>query len=166
MKTIASVALALACASVMAQSPAPTDVPHNHWAYPAVTNLYRLGILKGYPDGTFKGSRPATRFEMATALDAAVLDIKKITDALALQIADEKAKAEAFGEGCGKSDIVQLRDALAAIRSEVAGVRVTKTEVDGLKDDFQSLNEQLRAIRAIRASLAESRAKLDKTKGQ
>lgn len=158
MKTIASVALALACASVMAQSQAPTDVPANHWAYPAVTNLYRLGILKGYPDGTFKGSRPATRFEMATALNAAFTDLKNITDGLGTQL----IPGCTGGDFTSLSDLAALRRDLDTLRSDVASVRATKTEVDGLKDDFQSLNEQLRAIRA---SLAESRAKLDKTKG-
>jgi hypothetical protein len=159
MKTIASVALALACASVMAQSPAPTDVPQNHWAYPAVTNLYRLGILKGYPDGTFKGSRPATRFEMATALNAAFTDLKNITDGLGNQL--DQRRTSITGDYASLADFAALRRDLDTLRTDVASVRATKTEVDGLKDDFQSLNEQLRAIRA---SLTESRAKLEKTK--
>lgn len=31
------------------------DVPPDHWAYDAVHNLKRNGVLVGYPDGTFRG---------------------------------------------------------------------------------------------------------------
>lgn len=160
MKTIASVALALACASVMAQSGPPTDVPKDHWAYPAVENLFRLGILKGYPDGTFKGSRPASRFELATATNAAHVEIKNAIDRFTSQF--EGLRPGPGNRYASLADLAALRRDMDSLRTDIAGVRATKTEVEGLKDDFQSLNEQLRAIRA---SLAESRAKLEKTKG-
>ncbi|HIE52679.1 MAG TPA: hypothetical protein EYP85_13065 [Armatimonadetes bacterium] len=41
------------------------DVPPNHWAYQAVRELSALGLVEGYPDGTFKGSQPITRYEVA-----------------------------------------------------------------------------------------------------
>jgi hypothetical protein len=31
------------------------DVPENHWADDAIHNLRKLGILRGYPDNTFRG---------------------------------------------------------------------------------------------------------------
>lgn len=41
------------------------DAPKSsHWAYDNFILLYNSGLLKGYPDGTFKGERPATRYEM------------------------------------------------------------------------------------------------------
>ncbi len=41
------------------------DAPKaSHWAYENFTLLYNAGLLKGYPDGTFKGERYATRYEM------------------------------------------------------------------------------------------------------
>jgi hypothetical protein len=41
------------------------DAPKaSHWAYDNFTLLYNVGLLKGYPDGTFKGERYATRYEM------------------------------------------------------------------------------------------------------
>lgn len=48
------------------------DVPTDHWAYPCVHDLWKKGILKGYPDGTFKGDRPITRYEMAVAIASAM----------------------------------------------------------------------------------------------
>ncbi len=54
-------------------SAAPPDVPWDHWAYEAVSDLYDAGLLEGFPDGTFKGNRTMTRYEFAQAL-ARVMD--------------------------------------------------------------------------------------------
>ena len=42
-----------------------TDVPVKHWSYDAVTKLAQAGIVDGYGDGTFKGDKTMTRYEMA-----------------------------------------------------------------------------------------------------
>lgn len=42
-----------------------SDVPADHWAYEAVNQLSRDGIITGYEDGTFKGDLIVTRYEMA-----------------------------------------------------------------------------------------------------
>jgi hypothetical protein len=67
--------LALAIAAVLSLSlVAPAfaqpfaDVPADHWAFDAIAELAAKGILEGYPDGTFKGDRAMTRYEMAMAL--------------------------------------------------------------------------------------------------
>ena len=41
------------------------DVPENHWAYEYVKKLADMGVLTGYPDGTFKGNQTMTRYEFA-----------------------------------------------------------------------------------------------------
>jgi hypothetical protein len=51
-----------------AMQPAPasySDVPETHWAYQALRQATALGILTGYPDGTFGGRNKLTRFEAA-----------------------------------------------------------------------------------------------------
>ncbi len=45
------------------------DTPTNHWAYEAVQNLAAKHIIIGYPDGTYGGKRPMTRYEFAVAID-------------------------------------------------------------------------------------------------
>ena len=42
-----------------------SDVTPDSWAYQAVEQLATAGIINGYPDGTFKGQKDITRFEMA-----------------------------------------------------------------------------------------------------
>ncbi|HPP44090.1 MAG TPA: S-layer homology domain-containing protein, partial [Caldisericia bacterium] len=60
--------------SVFAQAKFP-DVPESYWAYKEINKLVELGILKGYPDGTFKPGNNVTRAEFATMVVLA----KKLT---------------------------------------------------------------------------------------
>jgi len=70
--TAAVVALvALAVPAFAATNPF-MDVPSNHWARDAISQLAANGIISGYPDGTYRGAQPTTRFEMASALARAL----------------------------------------------------------------------------------------------
>ena len=62
------VALALGAAlgtPALAQNVPFYDLPDTHWAYDSVRQLTDLGILTGYPDGRFDGTRAATRYEIS-----------------------------------------------------------------------------------------------------
>ena len=61
--------MAIAAPSASAQAAPFLDTPTNHWAYEAVQNLAKKGIIIGYPDGTYGGKRPMTRYEFAVAID-------------------------------------------------------------------------------------------------
>ena len=39
------------------------DVPFVHWAYDAVQKLVDVGVIQGYPDGTFKPGQTVNRAE-------------------------------------------------------------------------------------------------------
>ena len=45
------------------------DVPADHWAARSVARVLDAGLMSGYPDGKFQGDKPATRYELASALD-------------------------------------------------------------------------------------------------
>ncbi|MCG9889495.1 MAG: iron uptake porin, partial [Thermosynechococcaceae cyanobacterium MS004] len=48
-----------------------SDVQPTDWAFQALQSLVeRYGCIAGYPDGTFRGNRAATRYELAAALNA------------------------------------------------------------------------------------------------
>ena len=51
--------------SAGAQNPSFYDLDSTHWAYESVRELADLGILTGYPDGRFDGTRATTRYEVA-----------------------------------------------------------------------------------------------------
>lgn len=61
-----------------------SDVQPTDWAFQALQSLVeRYGCIAGYPDGTFRGNRAATRFELAAALNACLdsLDARFATPA-------------------------------------------------------------------------------------
>jgi len=41
------------------------DAPSSHWASDALRSLAARGLVEGYPDGTFKGDRSVSRWELA-----------------------------------------------------------------------------------------------------
>lgn len=65
-KILALAALAALTTGVSAYAANPfADVSTSDWAYQAVVDLSDQGIVEGYPDGTFKGEKNVTRYEMA-----------------------------------------------------------------------------------------------------
>ena len=54
--------------STFAQPNPFSDVPAEHWATDAVTNLVSKGIVEGYGDGTYRGDRNITRYEATNIL--------------------------------------------------------------------------------------------------
>ncbi|HNV34982.1 MAG TPA: S-layer homology domain-containing protein [Bacillota bacterium] len=63
------IAVLIAMAVVMPAMASPyPDVSDLHWASESVGTLTALGILEGYPDGTFKGPQPTTRYEIAVMI--------------------------------------------------------------------------------------------------
>ncbi|MCP5990518.1 iron uptake porin, partial [Klebsiella pneumoniae] len=48
-----------------------SDVKPTDWAYQALQSLVeRYGCIVGYPDRTFRGARPLSRYEFAAGLNA------------------------------------------------------------------------------------------------
>ena len=65
-KILALAAVAALTAGVSAYAANPfSDVTADDWAYQAVSDLSAQGVVEGYPDGTFKGERNMTRYELA-----------------------------------------------------------------------------------------------------
>ena len=72
-----------------------SDVPADHWAYDAVTQLAADGVIEGYGDTTFRGNQNITRYEMAQMIakamaktDVSAAD-KALIDKLAAEFSDE-----------------------------------------------------------------------------
>lgn len=62
----AAIAACFACAAVTVNAANPfTDVSADDWAYQAVASLSDEGVIDGYPDGTFRGDKHVTRYEIA-----------------------------------------------------------------------------------------------------
>lgn len=73
-----------------------SDVESDSWAYEAVASLSDQNIVEGYPDGTFKGDKHITRYEMAqitTRLlakrDSLSADQQSVVDKLSREYAND-----------------------------------------------------------------------------
>ncbi|MEI6828537.1 MAG: iron uptake porin [Synechococcaceae cyanobacterium ELA445] len=60
-----------------------SDVQPTEWAYQALSNLVdKYGCVAGYPDGTFRGKKPLSRWEAAALLNSCLDRITEVTDEL------------------------------------------------------------------------------------
>ena len=64
LKTAMTALFATAAFTVSAANPF-ADVDTSSWAYQAVSQLSDQGVVDGYPDGTFKGDKNVSRYELA-----------------------------------------------------------------------------------------------------
>ena len=57
------------------------DLPSGHWAVSSVKYLSARGLVVGYPDGTFKGDQPSTRYEVASIVARTLkeVDLTKVS---------------------------------------------------------------------------------------
>jgi Carbohydrate-selective porin, OprB family/S-layer homology domain len=97
-----------------------SDVQPTDWAFQALQSLVeRYGCIAGYPNGTFRGNRAATRYELAAALNAC-LD----------QISDKFAT---------KEDLATVKALQEEFKAELATL---KGRVDGLEARTSTLEAQ------------------------
>ena len=150
---VALALLALVLAPAMAKD--MPDVPFTHWAYDAVDELTDIGILQGYPDGTYKGQRTLTRYEFAEATVKLVHYLENYVDekTAALESGVDAAQARAIARDEAAKAVAaiklptfditmdQVRAAAAAsgaqaAKDALAGMSpgVTKAEVQAMID--------------------------------
>lgn len=73
--------IAVAAPAIAAEAPKPAlkaaqmvDLAPNHWAYGAIQSLVeKYRIMSGFPDKSFRGQKPVSRYELAAAL-ATIMD--------------------------------------------------------------------------------------------
>jgi len=151
---LVAVVLAIAAPS-FAQGPF-ADVPVDHWAYEAVSQLQEKGIVIGYPDGTFGGKRAMTRYEFALALSRAMPVICDMCQTQPVNLSGYATKQELQdavkgitpGGGPGpvtKEDMDALKKSVNEFRDELSGMGV---DLDAVKRDVASLEERVAAIEA------------------
>lgn len=117
-KLVASLVSCMVLGSVSVYAANPfSDVDASSWAYQSVEQLANAGIINGYPDGTFKGSNPITRYEMAQMVAKAMANQDK---ANAEQQAMINRLADEFG-----SELNTLGVRVAKLENQVGNVKVT-----------------------------------------
>jgi hypothetical protein len=148
------------------------DVPENHWAYEALARMKREGLLVGYPDGLYRGSRSATRYEMAVAIHATYSYLKGLTDSLQAQIDELKRAPTGGGSGVTREEFDNLKAAVTALQNDlnnlkaqdIADLRRMATtferELSALGVDVQQMKKDLADL-ADRVTNLENRLPVD-----
>lgn len=133
---------ALALTGANAQQSFP-DIPSGHWAGDAVSRIAQLGIVTGFPDGTFRGNESFTRYQAA-------LVISRLLDVIDQNIQASKALTD--------QDIAALRSAIAELQSQLDGLgarvdaleqnKADRSEVQALQDQVAALQAQVENLQA------------------
>jgi hypothetical protein len=132
--------LDVAAGSAIAPFP---DVPANHWAFEALTQLAKDGYLKGYPGGKFLGQRPMTRYEVAFLVNQAVSALK---DRIA------------SGQTADESDILALRKLVAVLGPEIADLQARVKKLEATTNDLQQTTTTLQRQEAAVQTEADATA--------
>ncbi|AIE85199.1 S-layer domain protein [Fimbriimonas ginsengisoli Gsoil 348] len=147
------------------------DVPDNHWAYEALANLKKAGVLVGYPDGLFRGGRPASRYELAVAINAAYTRLSTLAAGLQSQIDALKGDKMDLSGYAKKEDLQNLRDALSALQNDVNAMKGWGDDIANLKrladtfqKELQGLGVDVEAMKKDLGDLADRVTKLENRK--
>ncbi|WP_404786785.1 iron uptake porin [Altericista sp. CCNU0014] len=141
-----------------------SDVQPTDWAFQALQSLVeRYGCIAGYPDGTFRGNRAATRYELAAALNAC---LDQISDRFATKedLATVKALQEEF-----KTELATLKGRVDGLEARTKTLEAqqfsTTTKLQGevvmavqYGDTFGSTNPGTVNLSAPGAPLNDTRA--------
>ena len=125
------IAMLLVVALAMPSSAAVfTDVSTDHWAYEAVNKLVAAGIIEGYPDGTFKGDKGVTRYEVAMMVD-------RVLERVAEERASLEDEVDAMKDGFTSAQKTELEDIVKSIVEK--NMPEPKEETS---EDTEGLNEK------------------------
>ncbi|NLY88249.1 MAG: S-layer homology domain-containing protein [Firmicutes bacterium] len=128
----------------------------SHWVYDQFMLVYNSGLLKGYPDGTFKGERHATRYEMVE-LTARVL---RLFEARLAEVKSEPATpVEPATEVCLTEEQVR-----AIIAEELADVDAGELyrAIKALEEEFRAdLDAMDVRVTLLETKVAELEQKVD-----
>lgn len=141
--------------SVLASSNPFSDVPAHHWAYDSVTKLAAVGLVEGYPDGTFGGTRTMTRYEAAMVFARALARLEALVESQVIENTagvEERVAADVLAELDATIDeLIELIEAEFA-KLEVAVEDTVREEV---AVQLQTVGAELLMTEEAQAVLAE-----------
>ncbi len=157
------------------------DVPPGHWAENAVEDLVDLGIITGFPDGTFAGDAGVTRYQLTVALARfwATASTKPFEDLWTQVIGVQTSLEDALDQQelllANLDGALSRLERLEAASARAEGVVETLADVQGLAteasneavfaaQDVKALREELvQQVSALRDSVGKLRAEVEAT---
>lgn len=133
------------------------DVPQSHWAYEAVENLSKIGVITGFPDGTFRGNEILTRFQ-ATVL---IYRIYTIFDNKLVEV-DNKIKSIEGKIVEMNTKLNDVSDKMPKVSSGTLNVStVTKaTDSANFSESLKDITNEISSLRSSLDSLSKDVKKL------
>lgn len=132
------------------------DVPDNHWAFEALSNL-KGSVLFGYPDGLYRGNRPTTRYEFAVALNQLYMRMMGVVEGMEGKISDLERM---IGQNQG-GDNSDLRTALEALKRDVDGMKAWRSDIENFKRLSTEFEKELASLGVDVDKLQSDVASLD-----
>lgn len=148
------------------------DVPPGHWAYQSIEQLVQLGILEGYPDGTFRPNRAMTRAEFAQAIARAYRNIDERLRALNQRIEEIAGRPQTGGQQqpMDMSQMQNMQNQLNELRNQIQELRKLNEAVQTLQRLAQTFQQELAGmgvdIDALKRDMASLRARVETLEGK
>ncbi len=112
------------------------DLSSNHWSYKAIEALTeKYGVMSGYPDKTFRGSKNMTRYEMAAALYKVMT---KVEELIATANRGESSSISTPPNMVTKEDLATINLLQKEFRDEIA---ILRGKVDSLSAKVDKFNK-------------------------
>lgn len=176
--------LSMATTAFAANNPF-SDLPADHWAYDSIVQLAAVGLIEGYPDGTFGGSRMLTRYEAAMVFARALERLENIIEAGLAEAGDDSFEELAINERLRKAerrlatlsnaegDFATLYGQVSALNDKVGEMNSTVTKLDGtvgllnpvvinLNSEVKGLSSDVQTLYGLAGDIEADVAELEK----
>ena len=176
--------LSMATTAFAANNPF-SDLPADHWAYDSIVQLAAVGLIEGYPDGTFGGSRMLTRYEAAMVFARALDRLENIIEAGLAEAGDDSFEELALNERLRKAerrlatlsnaegDFATLYGQVSALNDKVGEMNSTVTKLDGtvgllnpvvinLNSEVKGLSSDVQTLYGLAGDIEADVAELEK----
>lgn len=153
-------------ASVFASANPFADVPADHWAYDAIVKLAAVGLVEGYPDGTYGGARMLTRYEAAMVFARTLARMEALVEEGTYGMRDQITAEVMEDLERVKAELTQLiKDELAAIEIPVVEKTIVEQPIEKVVErqpieverPFQMTPEAEAAISQLVAELTQEK---------
>lgn len=113
------------------------DLSSNHWAYKAIEALTeKYGVMAGFPDKTFRGSKNLTRYEMAAALYKVMT---KVEELIATANRGDTPVTSVNPNTVTKEDLETINLLQKEFRDEIAQLRGKVASLEAKVDKFNKV---------------------------
>ncbi|MDA0700400.1 MAG: S-layer homology domain-containing protein, partial [bacterium] len=144
------------------------DIRAGHWAGGAVAEVADLGIVIGFPDGTFRGTEAFTRYQSALVVSRLLAVIDANMDA---ELGSLRAAMQSMAAGMATQGVrlAAAESAIAAISDDVAGnAAAIAARIDALEAAMAAMPMGMdeAVLRDLQNQLASARVAVDTAQAQ